>query len=311
MTDHLGRVAITGAGGFIGRHLARALTACGHNPLLLSRSSPADEIRFGPQWAQLDMCDTDEVVETFRRERPDIVFHLAGSRGRGDGGAVACTAVNVLGTVNVLEAARRAGVRRVVTVGSADVFGGQRITGPLNEDMPLAPTTVYGLSSAAACQFAQLLHRSQACPVVVLRLFSVYGQFQPAEMFVAQAVRAAVSNVPFEMTHGTQRRDLVYVDDVVRALIGSATASDVEGRVIHIGSGEAHRLRDVAARIWQLAEATAPLQIGARPAPPEEIHDTWADIGLAARVLNWRPNVTLDVGLAATVRCAKERLRGE
>src|SRR5262249_20732714 len=169
--------------------------------------------------------------------------------------------------------------------------------------------STYGASMAASAQFARALHASQGCPVVVLRLFSVYGPEQPAEMFVAQAIACAVRGEPFEMTEGRQRRDLVYVNDVVTALLAAAQAPGVEGKVIHVGSGQAHALRDVAQLIWRLSESEAPLRIGARPAPAEELHDTWADITLARRLLNWYPEVDLEAGLGATIEWAQEACR--
>jgi dTDP-L-rhamnose 4-epimerase len=111
-----------------------------------------------------------------------------------------------------------------------------------------------------------------------------------------------VDGEPFRMTHGRQRRDLIYVDDVVRAYLAAAEAPEANGHVVNLGSGEPHRLCDIAQWIWELAESTAPLEIGARPAPASELHDTWADITLARRLLQWQPEVDLRSGLRATLR---------
>src|SRR5262249_27498792 len=143
------------------------------------------------RWAGMDLEDPASLERALGEEPPEVLFHLAGTRGRrpaqGTGPAAACAAVNGLGTVRLLGAAERGGVRRIVTLSSADAIGNH--PGPANEDVPLRPRTAYGVSMAASAQFAQALHAAQACPVVVLRLFSVYGPDQPAEMFVAQAVR--------------------------------------------------------------------------------------------------------------------------
>jgi nucleoside-diphosphate-sugar epimerase len=109
------------------------------------------------------------------------------------------------------------------------------------------------------------------------------------------------------MTQGTQRRDLVFVKDVMRALLLAAAVPRIEGRVIHIGTGQAHRLRDVANLIWSLTDSTAPLQIGVRAASPGESHDTWADTRLARTLLGWQPEIDLERGLQATIRWARQQ----
>src|SRR5581483_4552189 len=154
----------------------------------------------------------------------DVLFHLAGTRGQNRPSAplMACVEMNVLATTRILRSAQQARVKRVIILGTADEYGNQ--PGPLDEQRPLMPASPYAITKAAATQGAQWLHRREGLPVVILRPFSVFGPEMPAEMFVSQAVRAAVSGTRFVMTEGRQRRDMIYVDDVVRALIATATA---------------------------------------------------------------------------------------
>jgi nucleoside-diphosphate-sugar epimerase len=191
------------------------------------------------------------------------------------------------------------GVRRVVLLGSAEEYGAQ--DGPLREDMPLRPLTFYGITKAAATSLALAMHAAGGCPAVILRPFTVYGPGQPKDMFVAEAVEAAVAGEPFRMSQGEQRRDFIYVQDLVEALLASALAPGLEGHVVNVGTGRARRLRDVAERIWQLTGSTAPLLVGARPASPHQLHDTWADTSAARRLLGWQPRVELDQGLAEAI----------
>ncbi|MCC2667979.1 MAG: epimerase [Armatimonadetes bacterium] len=300
----LERVLITGGTGFIGLHLARAVVALGACPLLAARRAtacplPAD-LAGRVRCESLDLLDAEAVRRVLDCERPTTVFHLAGTRARGGAEAVVrCTELNVSATVRLIAAATEAGVGRIVSTGSAEEYGNQ--PGPLHEELSLRPATPYGISRAAATGLAQTL-AAAGCPVTVLRPFTVYGPGQPAEMFVADAIRCAVNGEPFRMTLGRQQRDLVYVGDVVRAYLTAAVAPEAVGQVINIGSGEPTRLCDLAEAIWELTETTAPLEIGARPAPSCELYDTWADITLARRLLNWRPEVDLRAGLRATIR---------
>jgi nucleoside-diphosphate-sugar epimerase len=306
------RVVITGATGFLGGHLAQRLVELGCRPILLARTPRETAILAGVgercAWRKVELRDHDAVTAALEEVRPEVLFHLAGTRGRGGGGMAVrdCVALNVCASAHLLEAAQASGVRRVVVVSSADVFGQQ--PGPHREDSPFHPVSTYGKSLVASAWFAEALHREAGCPVVTLRVFTAYGPGQPEEMFVAQAVRCAVEGRPFRMSAGLQKRDLVHVDDVVDALIAAAVTPGIEGRVFHVGSGQAYPLREVAALIWELAQSEATLEIGARQAAASETHDTWADIALASVRLDWRPRVELAEGLKITIDWQREQL---
>ena len=304
-------IAVTGATGFIASHLVPQLVAAGCQPILLSRSWNENvhfaALREHVRWVEMDFSKRDSFQQMLEKEKPATLFHLAGVRGRSDGDeAVRCDEINFHATVSLLEAAMLAGVRRIVIIGSSEEYGNQ--SGPLHEGLSLRPATRYGVSKAKATSRALEMHSRDGCPVVVLRPFSVYGPAQPSDMFVAEAVDCAVQTLPFKMSRGEQKRDLVFVADVVRALINAAEAPGIEGRVINLGTGKAHRLRDVAERIWKLSETQAPLLIGARHAAPEKLYDTWADITLARRLLGWEPMIDLDTGLRQTIGWAREQL---
>ena len=308
-------VAVTGATGFIASHLVPQLVAAGCQPILLSRSWNETvhfaALREHVRWLEMDFSKRDSFQQILQKERPATLFHLAGVRGRSDDRdkAVRCDEINFSATVSVLEAAMLAGVRRIVIMGSSEEYGNQ--SGPLHEGLSLRPATPYGVSKAKATSRALEMHSRDGCPVVVLRPFSVYGPAQPSDMFVAEAVDCAVGSLPFKMSHGEQKRDLVFVADVVRGLINAAYAPEIEGQVINLGTGKTHRLRDVAERIWKMTETQAPLLIGARYAEPEKLYDTWADISLARRLLGWEPMIDLDTGLRQTIGWARKQLEAK
>ncbi|MBX3280502.1 MAG: NAD(P)-dependent oxidoreductase [Acidobacteria bacterium] len=305
------RIAVTGAGGFLGRHLAHALVARGANPLLLVHSSLERELPEGLRRVSLDLTERAAVGSVLELERPQIIFHLAGTRGIGAGALTwsRCVELNVDSTVHLLEASQRAGVERVVIIGTADEYGNQ--PGPLREDLPLAPASPYAVSKTVATQIAQAMHARDGCPVVILRPFTVYGPGQPANMFVSEAIGCAVHGEAFRMTEGRQRRDLIYVDDAIDAFIAAAEAPGVEGQVINVGSGEAYALRDVARMVWRLSGTDAELMIGARAGAAAELHDTWADVTRAKELLGWSPRVGLEVGLAKMIEWVRGRRSAE
>jgi nucleoside-diphosphate-sugar epimerase len=310
------KILVTGGAGFIGQHLLRALVAAGHHPTALTRDAGkveklSPDLRAQVRWVALDLSDGAAVRDLINAERPATLFHLAGTRGVGHeaGAAALCEEINVRATLDLLRSTKGAGVERVVMTGSADEYG--RRAGQLRESQPLQPVSAYGISKAKATRLARALYETENCPVVILRPFTVYGQQQPRGMFVAEAIECAVGGQPFRMSEGLQRRDLVYVSDVVRALMLAASAPEIEGEVINIGSGHALRLLDVARLIWKLSESSAPLLVGERPATPFETHDTWADITLAGQLLDWKPRTSLEDGLRATIEWAREVKKSE
>lgn len=301
----LERVAVTGATGFIGQHLVRALVAGGSRPVLLARREPA----FGEPlpWEPFELQDGESVRAAVRAARPSVLIHLAGTRARerAGRGALAAAQLNVAATVRLLVEALDAGVGRIVLLGSAEEYGDQ--SGPLHEELPLQARSAYGVSKAAVTGFARALHASDGLPVVIVRPFSVYGPGQPRDMFVSGAVAAAVAGEPFEMTAGLQQRDLVYVEDVVDGIVRAAAQPGIEGETLNLGTGQPHALRDVAAAIWRLSASAAPLRIGARPAPEHELYHTWADPRRARERLGWSAATVLETGLRATIAWQRQR----
>jgi nucleoside-diphosphate-sugar epimerase len=293
-------VMVTGGTGFIGRHLTRALLASGDHPVVCGRNPlDIDLDGAGARFLPMDITDADSIRAAFDAVQPTRVFHVAGTR------KTERLSVNTIGTERLLAEVMRSKVERVVLLGSAEEYGA--CAGPISETEPTAPRSPYGVSKAAATQLARRAHAEHGCPAVVIRPFTVYGPGQPAEIFVAEAVTCAVLNKGFLMSSGAQRRDHVFVDDVVRALIAASTAPGIDGEVINVGSGVATPLREVAETIWRLSETSAPLHIGARPAAPHEQNDTWADIGLAQDKLGWSPTVDLEEGLLVTIAWAREQ----
>lgn len=295
-TARLDRVLITGGSGFIGRHLASELRRYGAQVLVTTRPRGA---RTDEAAVAVDLREPAAVTQLLKSVRPSVVFHLAGRRPLAATEDVGETiGVNVVAAVRLLRESARVGVARVVLVGSAEEYGDQAM--PVSEEAALAPRTIYGASKAAMTLHALALHRSEGAPVTVARPFSVYGPGAPLSMFVAEAMDRASRGLPFEMTEGTQRRDLIHVDDVVAGLIAAARSPAAAGEVFNLGSGTSHALRDVAQTIWRISGATGELRIGARPKPPGDLKETLARIDKAERVLNWRPRLGLEEGLRAT-----------
>lgn len=291
-------VLVTGATGFIGRRLVRALvaTGCEVGALLL----PGDRVAGldGVCLFEGDVTNADDVRVALMAFRPRAVIHLAavGMASTRSSAIEACQ-VNVLGTIHLLEAVRQAAsVERLVCVGSSYEYGARRA------DDGLDPFNPYSASKVAAWAFARAAFNAWGAPVVLARPFQVYGPGQHPAALVPAAIAAACSGEDFPMTRGEQRRDFIYVDDVVDGLLAALRAPDIEGRVLDLGTGTLHRLYDVVAQIWEMAKAQGQIRAGALPYRPGEVTAIPADVQRTRLLTGWTARTSLRQGLAQTLQ---------
>lgn len=303
---------ITGAAGFLGSALANQLAREGH----LVRG--LDDLSSGePQGLYEDVHFTRGDVN----DRPklwtllqdiDCVYHLA-ARVRVSESLLyprEYTEVNVGGTVSLMEAMRDVGVRRVVFASSGAVYGDQGEQ-PLAEKAPPFPRSPYAVSKLAAEYYVRTIGALWGIETVCLRIFNAYGPGQhlpPSHPpvvpnWLKQAVRGGSLVVHGD---GRQTRDFVYVNDVVRALVGAATAPDVDQQVINVGCGQETRLRDLAQLIIDTTGSEAEVLYTPRNDPG--VSRMCADLSLAKKRLGYEPRTSLEEGIALTLQ-EDERFR--
>lgn len=291
------RVLVTGASGFIGRRLVDRLLREGAEVWAGVRSQTGHErLRPGERSVYCDLRDGSAVEEAVRRSWPHLVYHLA---------AVGVTAprvdpleavqVNVAGTVRLLESLRRVGCQRVVLTGTCYEYGAREAMEGLD------PFNIYAASKVAAWAFARAYWRAFDLPVVVARLFQVYGPGQPEHTLIPSAIRAALLGQDFPMTQGEQQRDFIYVDDVVDCLLVLGRRSGLEGESLDVGTGQACSVYEVVDRLWRMVGARSRVLAGALPYRPGEVMHLVADADRTARLAGWRAQVALEAGLRRTV----------
>lgn len=253
------RALITGAGGFVGHHLRSHLDERGDDVIATDRSTDG-----------LDILDAAALLDLFRRTRPEVVYHLAGASDVGGSWQTpqATFRANAEGTLNVLWAAREAGTERVLTVGSADVYG--RVTAedlPINEDLPLRPVSPYAASKASADHVALQAWLGYGQHVVRCRPFNHLGPGQ-TDRFVAPALAGRVARNErngesvVKVGNLSPKRDFTDVRDVVRAyrlLIERGTP----GEVYNVCSGTAIAVQELAEQF--ISMATIPMRLEPDP----------------------------------------------
>lgn len=296
------RVLVTGAAGFVGRHLARELSAAGHRVLTtdLAADAPPDL----PDYRPADLRDRAALATLLRESRPDACVHLAAVSfvPDGDRDPAALLAINIGGTVNLLEALRTESPRtRLLLVSTAQVYGPAAAPDaqdrPLPEDAPCLPVTLYAISKAA-CEQAVFGHAAaHGLEVLVARPANHTGPGQ-SPRFVAAAFARQVRDVAAGRAHEIQVgnldsiRDFTDVRDVVRAyrlLLEQGTA----GRAYNISANHRVRIGELLDRLQALAGTRAPLRTD-----PERVRRADAapplDIRRLQKTTGWAPAFTLD-----------------
>lgn len=311
--DLTGRsVLLTGASGFIGSRLLDRLIAAGATVHATSREvRPIGEPTL--HWHQLDLGDSAAVEEMVRLTRPEIVLHLAShvAGARGLELVLPTFHANLASTVYLLAAATRVGCRRFVLAGSleepepGDGLPGAGLPGA---GLP-APASPYAAAKAAAASYARMFRKLYGTPVVLARLFMVYGPGQQdVKKLVPYVILSLLQGEEVRLSSGTRPVDWVYVDDVADGLLRLAVTEGLEGRRVDLGSGDLVTIRRVVEKLFELVAPGAEPEFGGLPDRPYE-QVRAADVGETEKVLGWRPSVALDQGLVATVDYYRRELK--
>jgi dTDP-glucose 4,6-dehydratase len=306
------RVLVTGAAGFIGSHLVEALVADGASVRAFVRYNSRNDYGWLESLPPMVLAD----VEIFRGDLAnpeavgsaiagcDTVFHL---------GALIpipysyrhpreFVSTNVVGTLNVLEGARRGDVRRIVHVSTSEVYG-TPLTVPIDERHPLQAQSPYAATKIAADQLALSYWRSFASPVVIARPFNTFGPRQSARAVIPTVVTQALARDRIELGSTNPTRDFLFVEDTVAGISRCAEAPDIEGEVLNLGTGVEVAIGELAARVLELLGRDLPIvSMPDRVRPPNsELERLVCDARKAHQLLGWRHNVDFNDGLRRTV----------
>ncbi len=298
-------VLVTGGAGFIGAHSARALLGRGH------RVTVVDDLSHGrreavPKGADLVVLDirAPEVLPLFGSRRFDAVLHLAAQMDvrKSVADPLYDASINVLGTLNLLEAARRAGVKRFVFASSGGAVYGEQDAFPAAETHPRRPASPYGVSKLCGEEYLAHYALAHGMSTLALRYANVYGPGQDPHgeagvvaIFLNRLLAGETATINGD---GLQTRDYVYVGDVAQAnLLG--IESTARG-ALNVGTGVETTVVELAQRLARHAGVPARFTNG--PAKPGEQRRSCVDPAAASAVLGWQLRTALDAGLAETAR---------
>lgn len=309
------RALVTGGAGFIGSNLVRLLVDEGHEVHVLDDLSSGYQENLGPfaevAFTHGDVRDPEALGRAMTGA--ETVFHLAASVGnkRSIDHPVLDAEINVIGTINVLEAARSAGVRKVVFSSSAGIYGELK-TLPIREDHPAEPDSPYGASKLGAEKICLAYSKLYELEVVCLRYFNVYGSNQRYDAYgnvIPIFVNQMLSETPLTIFgDGEQTRDFVNVRDVARANFGAAEAHGVSG-AFNLASASAITINRLVELLRDVSGMEPTVRYG--PTRPGDVRDSLADVSAARQAFGYEPSVEIRDGLAEYVAWARAEAERE
>jgi UDP-glucose 4-epimerase len=297
---------VTGGAGFIGSNLVRALLASGHRVRVVDNLSTGFEhnlsdVRGDIEFEVGDLRDA-RVCDRVTR-RVDVAFHVAAlpSVPRSMEDPIGCHEHNVNATINLLEACRRNGVRRVVYSGSSSAYGDTPVL-PKHEAMEVSPRSPYAAAKLAGELYTLAYARAGLLEGVALRYFNVFGPRQdphgPYAAVIPAVFRAAQTGEPMGLFgDGRQTRDFTYVDNVIQANVLGATlpTERVNGWAVNVGAGNNVTLLELVRLVGETTGRT--IQVVHNPPRAGDVRDSLASLDRARSVLGYDPRVSLDEGL--------------
>lgn len=307
------KVLVTGGAGFVGSHVVDRLLADGHAVAVVDNLATGRRERLAPA-ATLHVCDirSPDLDAVMGAERPAAVVHVAAQAAvsRSVADPLFDASVNVLGTIAVLEAGRRAGVGRVVYTATGGAGYGDTDVLPTPEDHPTRPASPYGVSKVAGERYLDCWAGLAGMSTLSLRLANVYGPGQDPQgeagvvaIFLHRLLRGEPCLINGD---GEQTRDYVYVADVADAVARAVRMPEARG-VVNIATGRETTVNELYRRLTRVLGTSAPARHG--PARPGEQRRSVLDPGRARRLLGWVPATSLDEGLARTLAAFREEVR--
>jgi len=319
MKWHNKKVLVTGAGGFMGSHLAEHLVDLGAEVKAFVRYNSRTD------WGLLELLPKQKLgeIEVIMGDLRDndavrkaakgveVIFHL--------GSLIAIpysyihpretVETNVMGTLNVLTAARENSVEKVIHTSTSEVYGTAQYV-PIDEKHPLQGQSPYSASKIGADMIAESFYRSFGIPVATIRPFNTFGPRQSARAVIPTIISQALTKEQICLGSLHPTRDYTHVDDVIEAFIKVAESPNSIGEVINIGSNFEISIGDIANKVISITGRNNEIVTEPKRIRPEksEVERLWCDNTKAKRLLGWEPKIGFDEGLERTIRWISDKL---
>jgi nucleoside-diphosphate-sugar epimerase len=298
------KVAITGGAGFIGANLIHKLLSLNYEINLLVRSSTnlwrLKEILPKLKIHEIDISDKQNLKEILTIINPKAIIHLATyTQYRNQQDFEQMIETNIRGTLNLLSASKDIDYDIFINTGSSSEYGIKN--NPMRETDLLEPVSFYAATKSSATLLCQVFSREYRKPIVILRPFSAYGPYEEENRFIPTIIKSVIEDRPIKLTPGDERRDFIYIDDIVNVYLKAIQkGKSLAGQILNMGTGKEYTNDEVVKTLFKMTGKKVPIEKGAYPA---RIWDTlhWvADTSKTKQLLNWEPKFTLEEGLRQT-----------
>jgi len=311
------KVFITGATGFIGANLLRRLVQEDKFEIHISMEKGSDTWRIADVLEkvvkhEVDIMDYDSLKSLMDEIKPDYIFHLAmyGGYPNVESDESKTLSVSLLGTYNMLRATLDIDYKCFVNTGTRSEYGVK--LDPMKETDILEPDSVYAVSKAASTLLCQSFAKKYDKPVTTLRIFSVYGYYEYSARFrlIPDVILHCLKDEDVEMSSGEQKRDFVFIEDVVEAYVLAMEKPVNGGSVFNVGTGNDSVVKDVAEKIVSKMGSDIKLNYNSEiKESSENSISLRADISKIKTELGWEPRFSLDEGLDKTISWFKENIK--
>lgn len=291
---------IVGGEGFIGKYLADEAFQKKYDVTIITPREHPSNLEKKYEIICCDICDRKKLLEKLKNKKFNYVINCSGCIEHdsfNDGGRKYIEQ-HFSGVLNLIELIDKKYLKTFIQLGSSDEYGSNEA--PQTEEQRESPISPYSLGKTATTHFLQMLHRQEDFPVIIFRLFLVYGPGQSLNRFIPQTINACLKNITFPVSKGDQLRDFCYIDDITGALFSSLDNSPLFGEVINLASGQPTSIKMMVRKIQDLTGGGNP-DFGKVDYRLGENMRLYANIEKAKKIFNWSPSVSHDEGLKRTI----------
>ncbi len=313
------KVLVTGADGFIGSHLTEALLKKGaetsifikgdsQNTFKKNRLGNLDTVQDKLSNVIKGNIGSEDCQKQIRENDPEVIFHLAAEAyvPFSFEHPLETLKTNLIGTLNVLHAARDLkNIKQIVCTSSSEVYG-TAMKDKIDEEHPLNPTSPYAASKAAADRYCYSYWKTYGLPIAIIRPFNCYGPRHTYDV-IPKFIQLALENKPLTIYgDGKQSRDFTYVSDTVEGFIIMGSRKEAIGKAVNFGSGKDYTINETSELIKKLSGSTS--EIIHEKKRPAEVNRLICDYGLAKKLFGWEPKISLEEGLRRNIEWERQML---
>lgn len=302
MEDYKGiTVLVTGSTGFLAQHLVPELLGKGAKVVGMSLEKKPNRNFKNFSHINLDIKDKNGLNKAIKKINPKKIFHLASYPDKEPTfeNTDECIQNNIQGTLNLIHSLDNIDYDSFVHMGSYKEYSGNNT--PFKETDALFPISSYAISKACTEMFCKAYHQIYGLPLISLRFPTIYGPKQPDQNLMPYLIKSCLAKSQLKLTKGAQKRELIYISDVIDAMINASLSKKTHGEIINIGTSKEYSLREIVNLVLKLTHSKINPLWGAIPYRKNEIWSMRGDNKKARKLLKWNPKVGLTRGLAKTI----------